>query len=101
MGDHVMYSDDPEVEMEEVDPSDVYVEGEFEEDLAEIGEVTPPGVKGIRIIGAHSAPAHMIPPKAVHQCNVCNKIFVSFKGIACWKKNRLAKKTILFKARYV
>ncbi|CAB3400986.1 unnamed protein product [Caenorhabditis bovis] len=23
----------------------------------------------------------MIPPRAVHQCNVCNKIFVSFKGL--------------------
>lgn len=26
-------------------------------------------------------------PKAVHQCNECNKIFVSFKGFFTNKKN--------------
>uniref|UniRef100_A0A915BY27 C2H2-type domain-containing protein n=2 Tax=Ascarididae TaxID=6250 RepID=A0A915BY27_PARUN len=24
---------------------------------------------------------HSLPPRAVHQCNICNKIFVSFKGL--------------------
>ncbi|VDK47273.1 unnamed protein product [Anisakis simplex] len=24
---------------------------------------------------------HSVPPRAVHQCNICNKIFVSFKGL--------------------
>ena len=38
---------------------------------------------GIRVTAEMpaKAPASLYPPKAVHQCAVCNKIFVSFKGL--------------------
>lgn len=42
-----------------------------------------PNVKGIRVTAQlpDSAPPALYPPKAVHQCTICNKIFVSFKGL--------------------
>uniref|UniRef100_A0A914W7P3 C2H2-type domain-containing protein n=1 Tax=Plectus sambesii TaxID=2011161 RepID=A0A914W7P3_9BILA len=31
--------------------------------------------------GMMTTPVQVMPPRAVHQCNICNKIFVSFKGL--------------------